>query len=175
MTSYHFDKEPVYIGIGSNKGNRLKLIKQAIAAIGQIQGTKVRKIAKIYESEPLGPAKEKFLNTAIEIFTTLTPFELLVCLKEIETQLGRTCGPKWGDRTIDLDILFFGALILETDFLKIPHPELHWRDFVLVPLSDIAPELVHPVLNIPISRLIETVKVQSNCILKCKSLELSQL
>jgi len=170
MTMYRFDKEPVYIGIGSNKGNRLKLIKQAIASIGQIEGTKVNKIAKVYQSEPLGPGKAKFLNTAVEIYTTLSPFELLASLKGIEEQLGRISGPKWGDRTVDLDILFFGDLVMETDILKIPHPELHWRDFVLLPLSDIAPDLVHPVLKITVNRLIHNAKIQSNCTLKCKSL-----
>jgi 2-amino-4-hydroxy-6-hydroxymethyldihydropteridine diphosphokinase len=171
MSTDQHEKDQVFIGIGSNKGNRLKLIKQAIAAIGQLSGTKIYKTGRIYESAPIGSAKGKFLNTVIQIYTDNTPFELLVALKEIEIQLGRQPGPKWGDRKIDLDILLFGRRVLETDLLKIPHPELHRRDFVLLPLLDIAPELVHPTLSVSVSRLLETVTIQSNCNVKYKSLE----
>ena len=127
-----------YLGIGSNLGNRRKNIELAIEQLKKTNGIKISKISQLYETEPVGgPPQGKFLNGAIEIEISLSPQTLLRKLKKIEFNLGRKRTVKDGPRTIDLDILTYGDLRIEEEGLKIPHPKMQEREFVLKPLREI--------------------------------------
>lgn len=142
----------VYLGLGSNIGNRSQNLTTALTELTQF-GTILKK-SQIYETEPIGyKNQEDFLNMAIEISTILSPIELIVRLEEIEHKMGRIKEIPDGPRIIDLDILLFGNEIIDTPSLKIPHPKLQKRKFVLQPLSEIAGKLIHPVLNQSIQEL----------------------
>jgi len=149
-----------FIGIGSNLGDRKANYLEAIQRIQQIAGTRVVKQSSLYESEPLGDAKTWFVNAVIEIETEASADELLKRLKAIEAAMGRkrVRGKRWGSRIIDLDILFFDSEIINKRTLKVPHPELHNRRFVLAPLSELAPQLIHPKLTVTISELLAGLK-----------------
>ena len=136
-----------YIGIGSNLGDRKKNCECAIELLQQ-QGVSVRKRSSLRETQPWGNKNQPlFLNMAIEVETDCTPRELLAILKEIETRVGRKKTSPWGPRIVDLDILIYNAMVIKSRELTIPHPFMHERDFVLQPLDEIAPDLVHPVLK----------------------------
>lgn len=137
----------VHIGIGSNLGNRQDNCLKALEML-KSKGLIIRKISSFYETEPWGVNEQpSFINLAIEAETTFSPFELLYILKEIEMTMGRKQTIRWGPRLIDLDILFYGDDIIETEELLIPHRYLHERDFVLAPLEEISPNKVHPILK----------------------------
>lgn len=137
-----------YIGFGSNIGNRHSFIRNALHFLSQTDGITIKNISSLYETEPFGYEKQgKFLNGVVAINTSLSPQTLLTTLKVIETKVGRQHRKRWGPREIDLDVLTYGEMCLQTPELIIPHPEMHNRRFVLVPLAEIAPDLVHPVLN----------------------------
>ncbi|MCM8779147.1 MAG: 2-amino-4-hydroxy-6-hydroxymethyldihydropteridine diphosphokinase [Candidatus Omnitrophica bacterium] len=144
-----------YIGIGSNLGNRKKNIEKAIVFLKADKKIKLLKKSRIYETEPLGPPQRKFLNGVLKIETKYSPFELLRRLKEIELLLGRKGSPRWGPRTIDLDILFYGRLVLKTKKLTLPHPQVSERLFVLKPLCEISPYLKHPVIKKSIKTILK--------------------
>jgi 2-amino-4-hydroxy-6-hydroxymethyldihydropteridine diphosphokinase len=146
-----------YIGIGSNLGDRRKNIQLALNVLKEKKDIIVEKVSPFYETLPVGgpPRQGKFLNGVIEISTTLTPQELLKVLQEIEKALGRVRKERWGPRTIDLDILFYGDLIVNEERLIIPHPLMHKREFVLKPLLRIAPDLIHPVLKKSVKELLD--------------------
>jgi 2-amino-4-hydroxy-6-hydroxymethyldihydropteridine diphosphokinase len=142
------DRNIVFIGIGSNEGNKTANIKSAIDLISRIEDCKVEKVSSLYETLPFGDVKQNnFLNAAIKISTSLNPQKLFIELKIIEQKLGRIVREKWGPREIDLDILFFNDLIISDEIITLPHKGIIYRDFVLVPLIEIEPELVHPVFN----------------------------
>ena len=144
----------VYIGIGSNLGNRQDNCLEAISLL-QSSGLTVAGRSSMYETEPWGNTEQPaFINMAIEAETSLQPSELLVLLKQTEAAMGRKPAAKWGPRIIDLDILFYDDLVICTAGLVIPHPLLHKRGFVLTPLAEIAPEKLHPVLLKKISDLL---------------------
>ncbi len=149
-----------YIGLGSNLGERRDNVEEAIARIAALPGTRVVRSSSLYESEPLGDAKQWFVNAAIEIDTELAADALLKKLLAIEETMGRrrVKGKKWGSRVIDLDILLFDQDVIDKRSLKIPHPELHKRRFVLLPLAELAPHVIHPQLGQSISTLLATVK-----------------
>jgi len=127
-----------YIGIGSNLGDREKNISDAIRRMRETQGIEVKKLSRIYETEPVdGPKQPDFLNAVMQIETELLPRELLLAIQKIENQLGRTRTVKYGPRTIDLDILVYGNERIDEPDLKIPHPRMDERDFVLEPLKDL--------------------------------------
>jgi len=128
-----------YIGIGSNLGSRLKNIKLALEEIKHLKQTKIIKMSKIIETLPLGgPAKQaKFLNAVLEIETNLKPLVLLKNLKNIERKLGRTKTVRFGPRVIDLDILFYEDKVINRKELKVPHPRIFERDFVIKPLLEL--------------------------------------
>jgi len=128
-----------YLGIGSNLGDRKKNITLALKEIRALKKTKVIKISRIIETEPVGgpPGQGNFLNAALKITTDIPPVSLLRKLKIIEKRLGRTKTLRHGPRTIDLDILFYGDRIINRKDLMIPHPRLFEREFVMKPLSEI--------------------------------------
>ena len=142
-----------YIALGSNIEPRGKYLQRAIERIEQL-GSIARK-STIIETAPVGFTEQpEFLNAVLELHTSLSAQELLAKLREIEKSLGRKVRPKWHEREIDLDILFYDDLILSTAEHTIPHPDLHRRGFVLIPLAEIAPTFVHPVLRLSVHELL---------------------
>lgn len=137
-----------YIGFGSNIGDRLSFIKNALLLLSETTGIEINNISSVYETEPVGNVEqEKFLNGVVKLETHHSPQTVLNILKTIEFNVGRQHRMHWGPREIDMDVLIYGDLCLQTPELIIPHPEMHHRRFVLVPLAEIAPDLVHPVLK----------------------------
>jgi len=149
----------VFIGLGSNLGDRRLNIADALDRIGKLPGTRILKESSLYESEPHGDAKTWFVNGVIEVETEFSPENLLKKLKGIEGAMGRkrVKGKRWGSRIIDLDILFYSNLVVRKRSLKLPHPEIANRRFVLLPLSELAPQLIHPVLQATVSELLSGV------------------
>ncbi len=149
-----------FIGTGSNLGDRKANFLEAIDRIQKLPGTRIVKQSSLYESEPLGDAKTWFVNAVIEIETECSADELLKRLKSIETAMGRkrVRGKRWGSRIIDLDILFFDSEIINKRNLKVPHPEVQNRRFVLSPLSELAPQMIHPKLTASVSELLAGLK-----------------
>jgi 2-amino-4-hydroxy-6-hydroxymethyldihydropteridine diphosphokinase len=152
----------VFIGIGSNQGDRFMLISQAVKLLSAVGGMQVTRLATIIETEPVGgPPQPPFLNTVVEADTARTPQELLAALKDIERRLGRTSSSvRWAPRPIDLDLLLYDDRIINDADLVIPHPRLHERGFVLEPLAQLSPELIHPVLKEPIAALRDRATVR---------------
>jgi 2-amino-4-hydroxy-6-hydroxymethyldihydropteridine diphosphokinase len=150
----------VFIGIGSNLGERRSNCREARLKIGQLPKTRVVKESSLYESEPHGNAKTWFANSVIEVETEMAAAEFLKKLQGIEEEMGRkrVKGKKWGSRVIDLDILFFDMEAINKRNLKVPHPRIAERRFVLLPLSELAPQLIHPGLSQSVSELLATVK-----------------
>lgn len=133
------------IGIGSNIGLAAENCEKAIALINKPESVKITAQSSLYESEPVGKVNQAwFVNAAIEVQTTLAPEDLLQLLLDIEGDLGRTRKEKWGPRIIDLDILDYEGIIMNSKTLTLPHPEMAQRRFVLEPLSEIAGETAHP-------------------------------
>lgn len=147
------DSHIVYLSLGSNLGNRLANLKRAVAALPPQMEVQAK--SHVYETPPWGyEAQPKFLNQVIKVSTYLEPEPLLRHLKRLEVTLGREASLQYGPRLIDIDILFYDDLILDTPSLVIPHPRLHERGFVLLPLMDIAPDLVHPVKKLSVRELL---------------------
>jgi 2-amino-4-hydroxy-6-hydroxymethyldihydropteridine diphosphokinase len=151
-----------YIGVGSNLGDRAFNCKQAIGLLRQ-KGTTVSKESSLYETKPWGVRDQPlFLNMAIEIETDLKPFELLRTLKDIEKKMGREETFLWGPRIIDLDILLYDNNIVDEEGLRIPHPHMQDREFVLRPLYEIAGDAIHPSLLLSIEELLQRLKSTEN-------------
>jgi 2-amino-4-hydroxy-6-hydroxymethyldihydropteridine diphosphokinase len=151
----------VFIGIGSNLGNRREHYQQALRHITALPKTRIVKTSSLYETEPHGDAKNWYVNGVIEIETEFSPTQLLHRLQSIELEMGRKRTldtKKWASRKIDLDLLLFDNQTVDSRTLKVPHPELHNRRFVLLPLSELAPQLTHPRLGVPIVALLASVK-----------------
>ena len=144
-----------YLGLGSNKGERISYIQKAIAEIKKIPGIVVLKFSGIYETEPWGVENQPdYLNSVLEIKTGLDAEILLKELKDIEKRIGRIQSAKWSEREIDIDLLFYGNEIIEKDFMTVPHPQIEKRKFVLIPMNEIAPDFIHPLLKEKISELL---------------------
>jgi 2-amino-4-hydroxy-6-hydroxymethyldihydropteridine diphosphokinase len=137
-----------YIGVGSNLGSAITNCRQAIALLTDHPKIKVISRSSFYETEPVGPQDQNwFVNAVVEVETSLEPLALLDALLAIEVEMGRISDEKWGPRIIDLDILLYGNLILKNYRLEIPHPEMIHRRFVLAPLAELTPNLIHPTAN----------------------------
>ncbi len=135
----------VFIGLGSNVGDRLRRLRAAVGDLRRLPETSVAGVSPVYETSPVGPRQGNFLNAAAEVRTSLEPLELLRSLKLLESRLGRRRRKKWGPREIDLDILFYGARVVRKGVLRVPHPRLRERKFVLAPLAALAPRFKDPV------------------------------
>jgi 2-amino-4-hydroxy-6-hydroxymethyldihydropteridine diphosphokinase len=144
------------IGLGSNLGHRMAMLAGALAALTATPGVRLLRISSIHDTEPVGgpPGQASYLNAAAALETTLDPFELLGVLQAIESQFGRVRTVRWGERTLDLDLLLFDDRIIQMPELTVPHPRLAERRFVLAPLAEIAPEAVDPVTGRTVAKLL---------------------
>jgi 2-amino-4-hydroxy-6-hydroxymethyldihydropteridine diphosphokinase len=148
----------VYLSLGSNIGDREDNLKKAVDKIKQNK-IRIIKESRIYETKPYGIKEQRdFLNLALKIETTYTPQKLIKILLDIEKEMGRVRDIKWGPRIIDIDILFYDSLTINDENLKIPHPDLHNRLFVLEPLSEIAPDFIHPIYKRGVLDLLNDLK-----------------
>jgi len=135
----------VYIGLGSNLGNKIENLARARLLIEAIKDVHIKRASSLYQTAPWGKTdQEDFINQVIEIETELLPLDLLHRLQDIEIKLGRHRDVRWGPRTIDLDVLLYGRETIDLEELKVPHPYLLQRLFVLIPLQEIEPELKFP-------------------------------
>jgi len=147
-----------FISIGSNIGDGIENCLMAIDMINKTKGCSVIKRSSFYRTEPVGfKNQDWFINCVIMIDTIFSPFKLLQRLQEIENIMGRERKIKWGPRIIDLDILLFDSLIIRDKTLTIPHPLMHKRRFVLVPMNQLAPDLIHPIFNKTIRELLTNI------------------
>ncbi len=145
-----------YLSLGSNLGDRLSNIQQAVRVLSNYEEIKILKSSSFYETEPWGNKNQGwFVNAAVAIETAFSPIELLRVCQDTEAQIGRIRkkDTKWGERLIDIDILFYDDLIFSNEILNIPHMHAHKRAFVLVPLLEVNMDLIHPVINKPIEEL----------------------
>jgi len=158
-------RETGFIGFGSNVGDRLDFCDRAVTLLSLLPHSQVTAVSLLYETEPVNdhaqPGDGWFLNGVVQLETDITPRSLLMVLREIERSLGRDEDHRSGPRTLDLDILFYGQRIIDEPDLVVPHPRLHQRRFVLMPLNELDPLLVHPVLQRTVSQLLNEAGTQS--------------
>jgi 2-amino-4-hydroxy-6-hydroxymethyldihydropteridine diphosphokinase len=149
-----------YIAFGANLGDKLATCREAMAALGATDGIRLLAQSPFYRTEPVDYLDQAwFVNAVAGIETRLQPLDLLAALQAIETAAGRTRGgaARFGPRTLDLDILFYDALVLDTPELVLPHPRMHKRRFVLKPMCDINPQFLHPVLQRNVQDLLDSL------------------
>ena len=145
-----------YIGLGSNIGDRVENLNSAITKLSEVPGIQVTKISSRYETKPYGKTDQPdFMNMAIEVDTNLTPLDLLETVLGVEHELSRVRTEVWGPRNIDIDVLLYEELELQLSDLKVPHPEMHLRSFVIDPLNEIAPKKEHPTLKMTVEKIKE--------------------
>ncbi len=150
-----------YLCLGSNSGDRLKSVEQAVSLINLAQNVKIIRTSALYETEPWGVKDQNwFINMAVEVKTDLNAQDLLVKCLNIEKTLGRDREKeqRWGERPIDIDIIFYDKEVINTKLLTVPHPRMHQRAFVLVPLLELIPDFIHPVLNKSVSELYDDLE-----------------
>ncbi len=154
----------VYLGIGSNLGNRRKNVEKSFDLLKAEKEIRIKKRSSLYETKPVGGPKQRdFINAVVLIETTLAVKPLLKVLKSIESKLGRKKDAKiWGPRVIDLDILVYEQVVLKSKLLTVPHPMMHERFFVLAPFAEIAPEFKHPILKKTVGELLAELKKNDN-------------
>lgn len=153
--------EKVYLSLGSNMGDRKSFLEFGIASLEEMREVKLLKTSSFYDTSPYGKTNQpQFLNACVEIKTFLSPEELLDRIHKIEAEGGRERKERWGPRTLDIDILLYGDDVLKEDFLQIPHIDMHNREFVLEPLAEIAPHILHPVERKSIDSLLEELRKQ---------------
>ncbi len=156
-----------YIALGSNLGDKMTACRQAVSLLNK--SGRVKRVSSFYCTEPVGhPNQEDFVNAVVEMETDLSPLALLAACHVVEDALGRNRLIHWGPRTIDLDILLYGKKVIDTAELSIPHPLMSTRGFVLVPLCEIAPQAVHPVLLKSIGQLLRELQ-DPHRVRKCDS------
>jgi 2-amino-4-hydroxy-6-hydroxymethyldihydropteridine diphosphokinase len=146
----------VFVGVGSNLGDREFLIRKAVESMRELPRTLVVRVSSLYDTDPVGEVDQPaFLNAVVWLESTLEPRELLWQLLLIEKRMGRVRSQRWGPRPIDLDLLFYGEESVDEPDLKIPHPEAHRRAFVLLPILELDPDFVHPTTGESIRKLIK--------------------
>ena len=144
----------VFIGLGSNLGDRQGNLREALRRLAEVDGVEVAAVSSFHKTAAVGPPQPDYLNAAAELATDLEPLDLLRRLQQIENDLGRVRTVKWGPRTVDLDLLLYDDRVIDTPDLKTPHPRMHEREFVLAPLSEIAPDVVVPRLRMSVRDLL---------------------
>jgi 2-amino-4-hydroxy-6-hydroxymethyldihydropteridine diphosphokinase len=150
-----------YVGLGSNLGDRAAYLLLGLSALSRLPKTHLLRLSPVYETDPVGPPQPPYLNMVAELETELSPKGLLAEMLRIEKALGRERRERWGPRTLDLDLLLYGDLVLEEAGLSVPHPRLHERAFVLVPLLDLLPEGRHPLLGQSFAELLASLDASS--------------
>ena len=145
------------IAHGSNIGNSLATLRSALSTLNQTPGIKVKAISSWYQTAPIGPPQPNIINGCALLETTLTPQDLLSVLLDIEKKFGRERHERWGARTLDLDLLLFNDVVLDTKTLQIPHPRMTQRGFVMIPLAEIASNWIEPLCGRAISQLVKTI------------------
>ncbi|WP_108672107.1 2-amino-4-hydroxy-6-hydroxymethyldihydropteridine diphosphokinase [Peribacillus acanthi] len=151
-------KSYAFLSLGTNIGERYQYLRDAVQLLGEDPSIDVLKISSIYETEPVGYTDQgNFLNIVVKIETRYSPEELLLRCQSIEQNLGRKREIRWGPRTIDLDILLYNQENIEADNLSIPHPRMHERAFVLIPLLETEPNIKLPTMDIPLTSLLENM------------------
>jgi 2-amino-4-hydroxy-6-hydroxymethyldihydropteridine diphosphokinase len=159
-----------YVGFGANVGDREEMIIQALVLLANSEHIKIGAVSSLYETEPVGYKHQaEFLNGVVEISTVTSPMELLNFLLIVEAKLGRTRRFRWGPRTIDLDILLFDGVVIDSEALTVPHPELANRRFVLEPLAELAPQARVPGSGKKVIELLKETSDTSNIRLYKKS------
>jgi 2-amino-4-hydroxy-6-hydroxymethyldihydropteridine diphosphokinase len=158
-------RETVFIGFGSNVGDRVDFCNRAVTLLNLLPHSQVTGVSLLYETEPVkdgtDPGDAWFLNGVVQLETDVTPKSLLAVLREIERALGRDQDNRSGPRSIDLDLLFYGGQTINEPGLVVPHPRLHQRRFVLMPLSELAPLWTHPISQRSVSQLLADVEDRS--------------
>ena len=150
-----------YVGLGSNLGDRAAYLLLGLSALSRLPKTHLLRLSPVYETDPVGPPQPPYLNMVAELETELSPTGLLAEMLRVEKALGRERRERWGPRTLDLDLLLYGDLVLEEEGLSVPHPRLHERAFVLVPLLDLLPEGRHPLLGQSFAELLASLDASS--------------
>lgn len=155
--------ERVFVALGSNLGDRPTNLSEAVTRMRRLAGTEVLGVAPVLETPAMLPVEDPtpqpaYLNTVAELTTTLEPLPLLRALKQLEKDLGRVVTTRWAPRVIDLDLVLYGERVVNTDELVLPHPGLSTRRFVLEPLIQLAPGLVHPVTGLPFTVTVRTLR-----------------
>ena len=136
--------ERAFVAIGSNLGDRLTNLRRAVTLLGECPGVRVLGSSRVYETDPVGPPQPDYLNAVIELDTDLSAHELLHALLDVERELGRVREERWGPRVIDLDLLSVDLQVVDDEALTLPHPRMHERGFVLVPLLELDPDPMLP-------------------------------
>jgi 2-amino-4-hydroxy-6-hydroxymethyldihydropteridine diphosphokinase len=145
-----------FLALGANLGDRLANLQAATDALDATPGVRVVRSSRVYETDPVGPPQPDYLNAVIEVRTRLEPHRFLETVLRVERDLGRVRGERWGPRTIDIDVLTFDALVLDDPSLTLPHPRMHERAFVLIPLLELDPDP-----QLPGGRHIERIRTAS--------------
>lgn len=159
----------IYLGLGSNMGDRRQNLQNALSLLSQ--QVRITVVSPVYDTAPVDNIKQsRFLNLACEAYTLMKPLELLITVKEIEKTIGREPESHNDPRPIDIDVLLYGNEIVNTTGLVIPHPRMTERAFVLIPLADIASDLIHPVSGKRIKELLEALKISTDDIVRCENI-----
>jgi 2-amino-4-hydroxy-6-hydroxymethyldihydropteridine diphosphokinase len=145
----------VFVGLGSNLGDRLSYLRMALSHLARLDKTSVVNCSSVYETQPVGVREQpRFLNMVVKLDSILSPYDIFCNLKDIENKLGRTHNERWGPREIDLDLLYYDNEIFNNGKLYIPHPEIVNRRFVLIPMKEIAADFIDPAKEVSIKELL---------------------
>jgi len=157
--------EPIYLGLGSNRGDRARYLSRALEEISSLPGTELVCVSSVYETEPVGNKDQSlFLNAAARIRSECPPDQLVTELRKLETRLGRTMSERWGPREIDIDVIYYGSSVIAGEGVVVPHPERAKRLFVLVPLAELDPTFVDPEHHCTIRELVDRCPEQQGIV-----------